>query len=393
MTAAESNWSRMRTWAMAHTAIDFFQGAVPAAIPYFVLDRHYSYLQASGLSLAATLGAAIPQPLFGVFVDRRDRPWQVYSGITLAAAAAAGAGIAQLYALTWILLLICGIGVAMFHPAAGRLARRSAGNSAAAMSIFATGGNLGFVLAPVLLTPVLAGVGLWGLAWFVVPAWLVAALTWKGARRLSVLHSAGPAEHHGRDHWRPFMYLAAVEICRSVMFFGASTFIELYWIRDLHAGKALAGAALGCLLGGGVIGTMIGGRIADRVGMVKTTQVGALFCLPAMVLLRVCQQPEVGLLCALIAGLALRVPFSVLIKLGQDYLPNRPGTASAVTLGLAVSAGGVTAPIFGALADRHGPALVLTLLCFVPVLTFLVGVRLVEPHTLAASGQLAESSL
>ncbi|MGH2862058.1 MAG: hypothetical protein ACRDLT_11220, partial [Solirubrobacteraceae bacterium] len=58
---ASSDWSRIRMWAMAHTAIDFFQGAVPAAIPYFVLDRHYSYLQASGLSLAATLGAAIPQ--------------------------------------------------------------------------------------------------------------------------------------------------------------------------------------------------------------------------------------------------------------------------------------------------------------------------------------------
>jgi FSR family fosmidomycin resistance protein-like MFS transporter len=259
------------------------------------------------------------------------------------------------------------------------------------MSIFATGGNLGFVLAPVLLTPVLAGVGLWGLAWFTLPAWLVAAITWRGARRLAVVHAGAITEHRGRDHWRPFMWLVCVEVCRSVMFFGASTFIELYWIRDLHAGTALAGAALGCLLGGGVIGTMIGGRIADRVGMVRTTQVGALFCLPAMVLLRACQQPELGLLCAFIAGLALRIPFSVLIKLGQDYLPNRPGTASAVTLGLAVSAGGISAPIFGALADADGPAVVLTLLCVVPVLTFLLGLRLREPQTLAASGKLAET--
>jgi FSR family fosmidomycin resistance protein-like MFS transporter len=386
----------MRVWAIAHTAIDFFQGAVPAAIPYFVLDRHYSYLQASGLSLAATLGAAVPQPLFGLLVDRRDRPWQVYSGIVLAAAAAAGAGLAHVYALTWALLVVCGVGVAMFHPAAGRLARRSAGNSAAAMSVFATGGNVGFVLAPVLLTPVLAAVGLWGLAWFVLPAWLVAAITWRSAGRLVIDHPRGAAAHHGRDHWGPFMSLAAVEICRSVMFFGASTFIELHWLRDLHAGKALAGAALGCLLGGGVIGTMIGGRIADRFGMVRTTQVGALFCLPAMILLRVCAQPELGLGCALLAGIALRIPFSVLIKLGQDYLPNRPGTASAVTLGLAVSAGGISAPILGAVADTHGahgPAAVLTILCFVPIATFVLGVRLVEPHTLAPSGQLAEASL
>jgi FSR family fosmidomycin resistance protein-like MFS transporter len=391
-----SNWSRMRVWAVAHTAIDFFQGAVPAAIPYFVLDRHYSYLQASGLSLAATLGAAVPQPLFGLLVDRRDRPWQVYSGIVLAAAAAAGAGIAHAYALTWALLVVCGLGVAMFHPAAGRLARRSAGNSAAAMSVFATGGNFGFVLAPVLLTPVLAAVGLWGLAWFVLPAWLVAAITWRSAGRIVIDQAKGAAEHHGRDHWGPFMSLAAVEVCRSVMFFGASTFIELHWLRDLHASKAVAGVALGCLLGGGVIGTMIGGRIADRFGMVRTTQIGALVCLPAMVLLRVCSQPELGLACALFAGIALRIPFSVLIKLGQDYLPNRPGTASAVTLGLAVSAGGISAPILGAVADAHGahgPAAVLTILCFVPIATFVLGVRLVEPHTLAASGQLAEAPL
>ena len=49
-----------------------------------------------------------------------------------------------------------------------------------------------------------------------------------------------------------------------------------------------------------------------------------------------------ALVWALVAGLTLRIPFSVLVKLGQDYLPNRPGTASAVTLGLSVSAGGAT---------------------------------------------------
>jgi len=267
------------------------------------------------------------------------------------------------------------------------------------MSVFATGGNVGFVLAPLLLTPVLAGVGLWGLAWFVFPAWLVAAITWRSAGRLIDTQTAGSTAHGGRDHWGPFMSLAAVEVCRSVMFFGASTFIELHWLRDLHASEAVAGAALGCLLGGGVIGTMIGGRIADRFGMVRTTQIGALVCLPAMVLLRVCAQPELGLVCALFAGLALRIPFSVLIKLGQDYLPNRPGTASAVTLGLAVSAGGVSAPILGAVADAHeahgahGPAAVLTILCFVPIVTFVLGMRLVEPHTLRPSGQLAETPL
>ena len=46
----------MRLWAAAHAVDDMYQGLVPASVPYFVLDRHYSYVAASGLALAATLG-------------------------------------------------------------------------------------------------------------------------------------------------------------------------------------------------------------------------------------------------------------------------------------------------------------------------------------------------
>jgi FSR family fosmidomycin resistance protein-like MFS transporter len=371
----------MRGWAVAHAAVDFFQGAVPAAIPYFVLDRHYSYLAASGLSLAATLGAAIPQPLFGLLVDRRDRRWCVPGGIALAAAGSGGAAAAPAYAATWALLLVSGFGVAMFHPAAGRLARRAAGDSASAMSIFATGGNVGFVLAPAFVTPVLANFGLAAMLAFIAPAWLVAAVISRRGRRSAQAGSAHAGSGHGgEDQWRPFALLAVVEVSRSVMFFTTSTFIELYWIRNLHASRGVAGLALGCLLAGGVVGTLIGGRIADRYGMVKTVQGGALVCLPALVALRVCAQPEAGLLVAAFAGLALRIPFSVLVKLGQDYLPNRPGTASGVTLGLAVSAGGLSAPAFGVLADAHGVGAVLTVVCLIPIVTFAVGARLTEPR-------------
>ena len=52
----------MRLWAAAHAIDDMYQGLVPASVPYFVLDRHYSYVAASGLALAATLGSSLPQP-------------------------------------------------------------------------------------------------------------------------------------------------------------------------------------------------------------------------------------------------------------------------------------------------------------------------------------------
>src|SRR6184192_1596119 len=46
-------WKRMRYWAIAHAVDDFYQGIVPAGVPFFVLERGYSYTAASGLALAA----------------------------------------------------------------------------------------------------------------------------------------------------------------------------------------------------------------------------------------------------------------------------------------------------------------------------------------------------
>jgi FSR family fosmidomycin resistance protein-like MFS transporter len=56
---------RMRLWALAHAIDDLYQGLVPSVVPYFVLDRHYGYVAASGLTLAATIGSSIPQPFLG----------------------------------------------------------------------------------------------------------------------------------------------------------------------------------------------------------------------------------------------------------------------------------------------------------------------------------------
>jgi len=174
--------------------------------------------------------------------------------------------------------------------------------------------------------------------------------------------------------------LTGVEIIRSVAFFGVSTFIELYWLRHLNASHLLAGAALTCFLLGGVAGTLGGGRLADRIGMVRTAQWGTALTAPALVLLRVTPGQWAPLAFALLAGAMLNLPFAVLVKLGQDYLPTRPGTAAGVTLGLAVSVGGLIAPLLGLIAQSHGPEGVLTVLPAVPVLGVLLGAFMVEPR-------------
>ncbi len=103
----------MRIWAGAHAVDDFYQGLVPAAVPYFILERHVSYVGASGLALAATLGSALPQILVGVVADRRRLSWLAPFGMSLAGVGAGLAGLAPDYPLVFGLILVSGIGVAM----------------------------------------------------------------------------------------------------------------------------------------------------------------------------------------------------------------------------------------------------------------------------------------
>ena len=376
---AASAWRRMRLWGAAHAIDDLYQGLIPASVPYFVLDRHYSYLAASGLTLAATLGSSVPQPLIGLAVDRWRLGRLAAAGVAVAGIGAGLSGVFPPYFAVWLLILLSGLGVAMFHPAAGRSAREAAGDSAGAMSIFAAGGSVGFFLAPVLATPVLAALGVGATALFIPPALLIAMLLLRDHARRSA-SAAATAVRTGRDRWAPFAALTAVEVVRSAAFFGINTFIELYWLSHLHASRALAGIALACFLVGGVVGTLLGGRVADRIGLVRTVQLGTFLVVPMLVGLRLCPGTIAPLAFAILAGLALNIPFAVLVKLGQDYLPNRPGTAAGVTLGLGVSLGGLASPLFGLIADAHGPQGVLTALCLVPIPALLFGLLLTTPQ-------------
>ena len=370
-------------WGLAHAIDDLYQGLVPASIPYFVLDRHYGYVAASGLTLAATLGSSVPQPFVGIAVDRYRLGWMAGAGVAIAGVGLGLSGLMTSYAMVWALILLSGFGVAMFHPAAGKDARRAAGDSAGAMSLFAAGGSVGFFLAPVLATPALIAWGVGATALFIPPAALMSFALLRHRRRTAG-SSAAAVVHTGPDRWRPFAALTGVEVVRSFVFFGMNTFVELYWLRYLHSSRGLAGAALTCFLAGGVGGTLLGGRIADRIGSVRTVQSGGILVVPMLLGLLFTPGRVVPLVFVVLTGIALNMPFAVLVKLGQDYLPRRPGTAAGVTLGLAVSIGGLIAPVLGLVADAHGPRGVLELLLIAPVLALALGLMLPEPGRMAA---------
>ena len=373
----------MRLWAAAHAIDDMYQGLVPASVPYFVLDRHYSYVAASGLALAATLGSSLPQPVIGLLVDKWRLGWMAAAGVSLAGAGAGLSGLAPAYPMVWLLLLASGLGVAMFHPAAGKSARADAGESASAMSIFAAGGSAGFFLAPVLATPALASLGLGATALFIPPAMLIGLFLLRHHQRAL----ASQASRAGRHRAGPMGAVPGHDRGGDRQVRGV--------LRGEHVHRAVldpppgrqprpGGAALACFLVGGVAGTLLGGRMADRIGLVRALRLGTVTMVPPLVALRLCPNAGIALAAAAGSGLATNIPFSVMIKLEQDYLPSRPGTATGVTLGLAVSIGGLFAPVLGAIAEARGIAAVFTVLCFVPGLALILGAFLPDP---AAPGE------
>ncbi|WP_207345579.1 MFS transporter [Arthrobacter sp. E3] len=366
----------------AHMVDDLYQGVLPAMLPFFVSERHYSYAAVAGLTLAATMLSSIVQPAFGVWTDHKPRRWLVPSGMLVAALGVAAAGLFSSYAATWLMVAVSGLGIAAFHPSAASAARRAAGDSNRGMSIFALGGNVGFALGSLLATPVLLAFGLRGTALLVLPAVVMVVILIKkmgpvldgpaGAPRFSSMPQ-------GKDNWPEFLKLTSVVLVRSIVFFGLSSFLALYFIHNLGATEVIGGAALTIFLASGACGTLLGGWLADRFGPLISIRYGFAVCIPAMVGLVLAPEWHIALVLVAVTGISIFVPFSVFVILGQNYLPNRIGTASGVTVGLAVTVGGLFNPVLGAIADATSLHTMLVMLIALPVLALFLSLFLRAP--------------
>ncbi|MEU0805885.1 MFS transporter [Streptomyces sp. NPDC005970] len=368
--------------AIGHATVDFYQGAVPTLVPFLVAERHYGYVAASGIVLAATLLSSIVQPLFGALTDRWTMPWLIPASSLGAGLGIALSGPGDSYLLTWLAVALSGIGVAAYHPESARLARTASRGSHVAMGWYSLGGNIGFALAPVAVAPVLSTGGLGASPWLVAPAVAGVVLTASVIRSLARRAAAeqAAARGAGRDDWPVFLRLSAIIVCRSIVFVGLSAFIALYAQERVPGGSATGSAALFTLFAGGAVGTVLGGPLAARWGRVRTLRIAYGAAVPAVAGLVFVPGPALYAFAALTAA-ALYVPFSLHVTLGQDYLPNRIGTASGVTLGLAVSVGGVASPGIGALADAAGLRTALAPLIALCALAWLVAGTLTEPET------------
>ncbi len=358
MNVAGVDRRAMAVLSTGHMFTDIAQGSIPALLPFLITRDHLSYAAASALVLAATISSSVIQPLFGYVSDRVSLPWLMPLGPALGGLGVALAGLAPNYGLTFAAVVVSGLGVAAFHPEGSRFANYVSGaRRASGMSLFSVGGNVGFALGPVLVTPLLLVFGLHGTVFVIIPTWLMSAVLLHELPRLKTFRRdlvggrVQPGEHH--EAWRPFFLLAGVIALRSFVYFGMVTFIPLYYIHDLHASKALGNAALTAMLLGGAVGTLTGGPLADRFGR-RTVLAGSMCLTPPLVVGFLLSGPVLALVFAALAGAVTIATFAVTIVMGQEYLPGRLGISAGVTIGLSIGLGGVGAPLLGVLGDAAG---------------------------------------
>jgi FSR family fosmidomycin resistance protein-like MFS transporter len=370
----------MATLSAGHLFTDIAQGSIPALLPFLIAKDHLSYAAVSALILAATISSSVIQPLFGYVSDRLSLPWLMPLGPALGGLGVALAGFAPNYGLTFAAIVLSGFGVAAFHPEGSRFANYVSGaRRASGMSLFSVGGNVGFALGPVLVTPLVLAFGLHGTAFVMIPTGLMSLVLIHELPRLKTFRAdlvAGrvqKSEHH--EAWGPFALLGTVIALRSFVYFGLVTFIPLYYVSDLHASKALGNTALAAMLIGGAVGTLIGGPLADRVGR-RTVLTGSMLVIPPLIAGFLLSGPVLAVVFATLAGAATIATFAVTIVMGQEYLPGRLGLAAGVTIGLSIGLGGVGAPLLGLLADAHGLRAVFVTIGVLPLLALAVALGL-----------------
>ena len=356
----------MTDLSLGHLAADFAQGTLPGLLVFLKPALHLSYTMTAVVVLVGTVTSSLAQPFFGNWSDRRRVVWIMPLGVAVACACIAVSAVSPNYVALLVLIGVSGLGVGAFHPEAMKIAgHASGGRRASGMAFFATGGNIGFALGPLLVSAAISPLGRSGGLLLVIPGALVATLLVRELGHLTHVRSSRSGHAGGApavDQPRAFKLLLVLIGLRSVAYYGLFTFVPLWEVSRGHS-KSYGNLLLSLVLLAGVLGTLSAGPLADRFGR-RVVLLGSMITTPPLVILYVVAGGAVGAVAVCLAGALIVSTFGVTIVLSQEYLPSRIAMASGMSVGLASGLGGVAAVALGAIADAVDlrPALIATAL-------------------------------
>ncbi len=368
--------------ALSHLLNDTMQSLMPALYPMLKQNMHLDFGEVGLITLCFQLTASLLQPLIGMVTDRRPMPYSLAVGMAFTLCGLLLLSVAPSLPALLVAAATIGLGSAVFHPEASRMARyASGGRHGLAQSVFQVGGNAGAALGPLLAAFVVLPGGQRSVAWFALVALLGMAILgtvgrWY-ARRQAL---RGPRGRRAAAVVRPDLSRRRVMLSLGILialmfskfFYLASigTYFTFYLMSKFGISIQSAQIDLFIFLASAAAGTFFGGPIGDRFGRKYVIWGSIAGVLPFTLVL-----PYVGLTATLILavpiGLILSSAFAAIIVYAQELVPGRVGTVSGLFFGFAFGMGGLGAAALGELADLTSITTVYRICAFLPAIGLL----------------------
>lgn len=359
-----------------HFTIDMYAGLLPLMFPLLTAQFEIDLKTVGLVSLAYSGVSSLSQPVFGYIADTFGTR---FTGVTMAWTALlfASIGFAPNFPTLLVLAALAGFGSGAFHPlgAVNASAVIPDRQRNTAMSVYVTGGTVGFALGPLVGAALFALFGIKGTAIMIVPGVVIAIWLLAGMRDIAIRGSRhrSPGDSQAATPPLPLMVISLVILVmmlRMIPIVGVQTFIPV-WYERLGYGASFYAALATTVVLASAVGAIGAGSIADRFGRRNVILVSLVSSIPAVYLFAEFPGPWAFVTGALI-GLLAASTAPLLLVMAQQLMVGRAGMASGLILGLSFIAGSISAPIFGSLADAFGLQNAMRTLPLVVVVTILV---------------------
>ncbi|MES2472566.1 MAG: MFS transporter, partial [Pseudomonadota bacterium] len=165
--AHDTSFTVLSAIGICHLLNDMMQSLLPAIYPTLKDQFQLSFAQIGMITLAFQCTASLLQPMVGYFADLKPMPYSLALGMVSTFIGLLVLAIAPNYAVILIAAMMVGLGSAVFHPEASRVARMaSGGRYGLAQSVFQVGGNTGQAISPLLAALLVATYGQRSIVWY-----------------------------------------------------------------------------------------------------------------------------------------------------------------------------------------------------------------------------------
>jgi FSR family fosmidomycin resistance protein-like MFS transporter len=363
----------------SHFLNDMIQSLVPALYPLIKQNYGLSFAQIGLITLTQQLVSSVMQPCVGLVADHRPQPYSLAVGMCVTLVGLLLLAGADHYPTLLFAAALVGIGSAVFHPEASRVARlASGGRHGLAQSLFQVGGNIGSASGPILAAFIVIPRGQGSLGWFSSAALLamtVLFLVGNWYRRERALPrrtrhvTAPPNLSRRRVIWALAILLSLVF---SKAFYQASlgTYYTFYLMSKFQLSMASAQIYLFVFLAAVALGTLIGGPIGDRFGRKAVIWGSILGAIPFALMLPFANLFWTSILTVCV-GATMASASSAIIVYALDLVPGKIGTMAGLFFGLSFGMAGVGAAALGGLADATSIDTVYRVCAYLPLIGLL----------------------